>query len=221
MPEYIHIAEPCHEDWNNMSPNEQGRHCAQCCKTVVDFTNWETNEIVYYLKANAEKGVCGRFNEQQMNTPIPTPEEFVTHIRYMPLTEIKRVAAIFLFVFGILAASCNTGDTTGKAIDDTAGQVVIKDTTPQLLGKPATVIDTTPVRELMGDTVVCSKPDTVVAPKNDRRSIKGEVTLEQIQREDSAKVFHVPKAVPTLHTTMGIVATLPDTTRSSQKIKRH
>lgn len=34
----MHIAKPCHEDWNRMSPNDQGRHCAVCEKTVVDLT---------------------------------------------------------------------------------------------------------------------------------------------------------------------------------------
>ena len=32
------IPEPCHENWNKMTPQEQGRHCAVCSKVVVDFT---------------------------------------------------------------------------------------------------------------------------------------------------------------------------------------
>src|ERR1700756_4455260 len=42
----IQIPKPCHQDWNTMEPNEQGRHCLQCCKTVVDFTNQEPEEIM-------------------------------------------------------------------------------------------------------------------------------------------------------------------------------
>jgi hypothetical protein len=34
----VHIPKPCHEDWERMSPNQRGRHCAVCDKTVVDVT---------------------------------------------------------------------------------------------------------------------------------------------------------------------------------------
>jgi hypothetical protein len=34
----VRIPSPCHEDWNRMTPNERGRHCAACDKTVVDVT---------------------------------------------------------------------------------------------------------------------------------------------------------------------------------------
>ncbi len=34
----LSIPKPCHEDWAAMTPNEQGRHCAVCAKTVTDFT---------------------------------------------------------------------------------------------------------------------------------------------------------------------------------------
>lgn len=40
----MHITKPCHEDWNRMSPNDQGRHCAVCEKTVVDLTTLTVNE---------------------------------------------------------------------------------------------------------------------------------------------------------------------------------
>ncbi|HET6993111.1 MAG TPA: hypothetical protein VFJ43_17385 [Bacteroidia bacterium] len=42
---HIEVQEPCHENWQNMSPQarkdsfgEKGRHCDKCCKTVFDFT---------------------------------------------------------------------------------------------------------------------------------------------------------------------------------------
>ena len=40
----MHIAKPCHEDWNRMSPNDQGRHCAACEKTVVDLVPLSVGE---------------------------------------------------------------------------------------------------------------------------------------------------------------------------------
>lgn len=34
----LRIADPCHESWDGMTPNREGRHCAACDKTVVDVT---------------------------------------------------------------------------------------------------------------------------------------------------------------------------------------
>ncbi|MCQ6957935.1 carboxypeptidase-like regulatory domain-containing protein [Mucilaginibacter aquariorum] len=60
----ITIPQPCHENWNQMTPVEQGRHCVQCNKTVTDFTVMTNTEIINYF---AQQGnVCGRFESQQL-----------------------------------------------------------------------------------------------------------------------------------------------------------
>lgn len=63
---HLNIPEPCQEDWQKMTPNEQGRHCGSCQKTVVDFTLMSDQEILNYI-SNASSGVCGRFNNDQLN----------------------------------------------------------------------------------------------------------------------------------------------------------
>jgi hypothetical protein len=62
----IHIPEPCHQQWQQMTPADNGRHCEQCCKTVVDFTKMSNNEIINHLSTNSH--VCGRIGEQQVNS---------------------------------------------------------------------------------------------------------------------------------------------------------
>lgn len=44
-----HIASPCHEAWDAMSPNAQGRHCAVCDKTVVDLAGMAHADAQRYL----------------------------------------------------------------------------------------------------------------------------------------------------------------------------
>lgn len=68
MPTPIHLTvpEPCHENWQNMSPNEQGRHCMSCQKTVVDFSLMSDQEILHYI-SNAGSPICGRFDNHQLN----------------------------------------------------------------------------------------------------------------------------------------------------------
>jgi len=61
----INIPKPCHQSWQQMMPAESGRHCAQCCKTVTDFTTMTNSEVITYLSNTGN--VCGRFSQPQLN----------------------------------------------------------------------------------------------------------------------------------------------------------
>jgi hypothetical protein len=68
----ISIPTPYTEDWNAMTPDKNGKFCASCQKTVVDFTRMSDAEIFRYFdtfKGNA----CGRFSEKQLSAPIIEP----------------------------------------------------------------------------------------------------------------------------------------------------
>jgi len=66
----ISIPEPCHEDWGQMTPNEQGRFCNACAKTVVDFSVMTDTQVLNYLIDKQHEKVCGRLLTEQMDTPI-------------------------------------------------------------------------------------------------------------------------------------------------------
>jgi hypothetical protein len=69
----LHIPAPCHEDWAAMKPEEKGRFCVSCCKTVTDFSLMSDREVVNYLAGAAGK-VCGRFTEDQLQRELmPRP----------------------------------------------------------------------------------------------------------------------------------------------------
>ena len=61
---HITIPTPCHQSWQQMAPNGQGRYCLHCSKTVVDFSKMTNNEILTYLVG--ARGVCGRFSQTQL-----------------------------------------------------------------------------------------------------------------------------------------------------------
>jgi hypothetical protein len=65
-PVHLSIPEPCHEGWLNMTPNEKGRHCLSCQKTVVDFSVMSDQEILHYI-SSAGSRVCGRFTPDQLD----------------------------------------------------------------------------------------------------------------------------------------------------------
>jgi hypothetical protein len=186
MPHIITIPTPCHEDWNAMTPKDQGRHCGSCCKTVVDFTTWQPQEILLHFKSN--KNVCGRFTADQLNEPIPTQEDFVKQISYFNISTVKKKAAIFLFAFMIGASSCNdNNDTMGKSLASISTSTI--DTVPikTLLGdttyvepivatvglvNPSPIIDTPP--KLMGASAIIHKPVIVEKP-----TLKGDVQIAE------------------------------------------
>ncbi len=61
----ISLSFQCNEDWNKMTPTDQGRHCQTCNKVVTDFTSLTDTEIINYLLKN--KNSCGRFKPSQLN----------------------------------------------------------------------------------------------------------------------------------------------------------
>ena len=72
---HIKVADPCHENWNNMTPKEQGRFCGSCQKVVVDFTAMSDKEMLYYISKAAAQHACGRFSREQLNREIKPTEK--------------------------------------------------------------------------------------------------------------------------------------------------
>jgi hypothetical protein len=62
----VDIAEPCHENWNQMSPTEKGAFCGKCQIDVVDFSNKTALEVKQILHDNIGKHLCGRFKKVQL-----------------------------------------------------------------------------------------------------------------------------------------------------------
>jgi len=71
MPNNIHlqVADPCHENWNNMTSVEQGRYCQSCQKTVTDFSLMTDKEILNHL-SKRDVDVCGRFTADQLDRTL-------------------------------------------------------------------------------------------------------------------------------------------------------
>ncbi len=71
----LSIPEPCHEDWNKMTPLQQGRFCGSCQKEVIDFTAMTDDELFRFFAEKKSANVCGRTLPVQLNTPITKPAE--------------------------------------------------------------------------------------------------------------------------------------------------
>lgn len=108
----IQIPSPCHESWEGMKPNGQGRFCGSCSKTVVDFTGKSDTEIRDLLLERAGQKVCGHFKTTQLNRSLQVNPVFSSKPALSPRT----FAIALLFVFGSSLVSCY--DHQGKKMED-------------------------------------------------------------------------------------------------------
>lgn len=102
----ITIPTPCHEDWNKMTPDNTGRHCSACSKSVIDFTVMSDEEVKYFfLNKKEEEKVCGRFKQTQLHRIVVELPQNIFHMQ-MPLW--KKFLAACLVVFSTTLFSCET-----------------------------------------------------------------------------------------------------------------
>lgn len=87
----------CHEDWQQMTTTAQGRHCAQCSRTVLDFTKASQPELEAAFRTSPDGRVCGRFRAEQLapEQPAPWPRRVALRPR------LRRFAVALLLVCGL------------------------------------------------------------------------------------------------------------------------
>ena len=120
----ISIPKPCHEDWNQMTPNEKGSFCDKCCKTVIDFTNKSAEEIKNTLLAENGKKVCGRFMSDQLDEKPKPVFNLNIPLYLLPknISHRKSFAIALFFAFGTSLFSCRTTE------DHIVGDIAIVET---------------------------------------------------------------------------------------------
>ncbi len=77
----INIPDPCSEDWNKMSPSEQGRFCASCQEEVIDFTKKSDAELLEFILSGSKS--CGRYRKTQLEITYSVPEQPKIWQRYL------------------------------------------------------------------------------------------------------------------------------------------
>ena len=107
----IRIPQPCHENWNEMTPTQKGAFCSVCTKEVIDFSVMSDDEVKHYFMANAGKKTCGRFRKEQVSgLPIVLDEQVI----YTNIALWKKFLAVVLICFGTFMSSCTNDGTKQK-----------------------------------------------------------------------------------------------------------
>jgi hypothetical protein len=106
-----HISNPCHEKWDDMTPQSGGRYCDECNKTVIDFTGKSEVEISEFLSEHSGIKVCGRFSANQV-VLAPKRMHLQLHKLYLNASSIKvtTIRSISVFLIGLLMVlmGCST-----------------------------------------------------------------------------------------------------------------
>lgn len=151
MKNNISIPKPCHENWETMLPEEQGRHCLSCCKTVIDFSTWDNESIMVYLQQRNSERVCGRFNTEQLAQPVAPQQALLQQVVQARMPFLRKIAAIIVLCFGLSGMNneAQAQKLLGKVavpkhpVEQTTGEIAIQPATDTLKPQPVPVVDTT------------------------------------------------------------------------------
>jgi len=114
-----------------MTVNQQGRHCAHCQRTVVDFTTWSDAALYNFFSKNTAP-VCGRFFSEQINHSIAIP--YQPHSRLYRITIAMGLTLLFTQTSTVFAQNLapkteqisllKHADTTGNQYGEINGKVL-------------------------------------------------------------------------------------------------
>jgi hypothetical protein len=172
------IPKPCHENWDAMSPRDDGRHCATCAKTVVDLTVFDAEDGARVLarihaQVSAHAHICvrapadagGRIVLPARAVAVPHSRPRQTRGRRLLTNGLAAVLA--MVVAGDLASAADSGNAPSATAPISAGPPDIT-RTPDPDGQDGTPVIRTPVEVappvtvMQGDAAV---PDPQPQPK--------------------------------------------------------
>jgi hypothetical protein len=108
------IPEPCTQNWEEMTSQENGRFCLSCSKTVIDFSIMSSDAIQHFFIQNQNKKICGRFkNEQLDNLIIQIPSQ----VLYTQTNYHKMFLLALFIAMGTTLFSCQNKDGSKNRID--------------------------------------------------------------------------------------------------------
>jgi hypothetical protein len=180
--EQVRVDNPCHEDWDNMSPSEQGRFCGICQTEVVDFVSMSDQDFIAYFQNYKGQHVCGRVAQ-----PIETPVPKVLTAKIVQRKSWRTIAAASLLAASLLA--CNNH------------QAVVEEYGTVRVGKIAQTIEN-PIGDLLkGDGLrgTIEYNNRKIAYATIQLYNHTELLTEMKTKEDGAFQLKYPKYNPNKH----------------------
>jgi len=162
----IRIPEPCHEDWNKMTPTQKGKFCKVCTKEVFDFTKSSDEELVKKVYKN--ENLCGRFQSSQINREMKLERK--SGISLAPL------AASFLLPFTLLASTKTGTNSKESKLQGKFISLNIGSNSSNELEK-VQIITTGKITDETGKPVINAKITVKESSKSELTGIKGDFKI--------------------------------------------
>lgn len=176
----VRIPEPCHEDWNVMLPDEKGKFCNSCSKSVFDFSNKTDSEIKDVLIEHKGQKVCGHFKKSQIDRPLNIKVDLNNLPKNLSIT--KAFAIALFLVFGTILFSCT--NEKGQKL----GEMEVENFKP-ILGS----LELSPIQHAVNDSLIIDtlsssvvQPETILCAEE---TVAGGIGYEEVL------VYDVPEAV--------------------------
>jgi hypothetical protein len=171
----ISIKEPCTQNWDEMSPDNTGRFCASCQKTVIDFTKFSEEELISYFQQQ-KNIVCGRLTEKQLSIPIPQRPKRLTFWAVNKFAAASLIAALGLpFKADAQVSITPTHNTPEREVDNPV---------PEKLTLIKGVVKDENGEEIPGATITVKSTD-----KGTVSDIDGRFQLELPERDSAYKLI--------------------------------
>lgn len=162
----ISIKKPCHQNWDHMTPNEQGAFCSKCVKTVIDFSSKSIDDIKHFFAVKQDEKICGRFEKNQLTSL--SFDAFFSEFKGFNFT--KRFAVIVYFTFGMWLF--NTSSAFSQTTEHLKGDVQIDHS----------IMGGVRAAQLPKDTAKsCIKPQPSKTIKRKVKHIESNVNKQQIK----------------------------------------
>ena len=170
----ISIPKPCHENWNQMSPQDKGRFCQVCSKTVVDFTSLSVEQVQNYFVQRTGQKTCGRFRSDQLTNA----DNLLPRLLQSSIPFWKKFFAILLILFGNFLSGCHNNFNTGKiqvvptvgepeadyAVSETNSARIEPDTAVAIFMKGEIIGDAIPPEPLIQRIDITCENDSLTEP---------------------------------------------------------
>src|SRR5882724_4735523 len=156
----LNIADPCHENWDNMTPATRGKFCGSCQKQVIDFSNMSDREVAQFFKRPSTGSVCGRFMQDQLDRSIQIPKKRIPWVKYF-----------FQFALPAFLVSCGAR-TQGKIkVDESKTEIATKSTCSPTVG------------------IISMESETIAIPDTTETIFVGDIEINKISKANSSKPF--------------------------------
>ncbi len=94
----LEIKNPCTQNWDEMKPLENGKHCSSCNHVIHDFSEMNDSELLTILQSGKYR--CGMFTKDQMGTMYLEKEKSSNRKKYWNAIAASIVAGTLQLTMG-------------------------------------------------------------------------------------------------------------------------